>query len=114
MDLAARNAQVARLVAHASGADSDGEATTLSYGAQKNLPATFLRESYKASDPHRGAGQASLVLISIARAVLGEYPRAQQSFTGPDGASYRIVEDRSVPHAPLLVFACAATRPIVT
>lgn len=113
-DRAAHRRQAARIVQHTAG----GEVLLRWNGAGEAFPATIAAEKPTATRAQPDVGRKAFELVSIAREARGprgalvfaaKQPREGQTFTDASGRIYRIMEDRTVSHGSLLVYACAAS-----
>jgi hypothetical protein len=115
-DRAAHRKQVAGIVEHTAGA----EVLLKFLGKGKAFPAAIAADKPSPARALEGVNGRVLSIVTIARAArsssgalvfAGELPREGQHFTDPDGRTIRIEEDRTTPHTPVLVYACAVSAP---
>lgn len=105
-DRSAHRAQVARIVEHSAG----GEVLLQLMGKGDALPAAIAADKPAGARALEGVSNRTLSIVTLARAVFdGALPREGQHFIDPAGKILRIEEDRSVPHASILVYACAVS-----
>lgn len=109
-DHSRHRAQVARIVTH----DAGEEISLQLEGRGTAFPAVISAEKPTATRALPDVGAQNLHLVTIARAHFDgrTLPREGQHFTDSSGLHYRIQEDRTIAHAPTLVFACGTVRPL--
>jgi hypothetical protein len=105
-DRTAHAAQVGRIAAHYAGED-----VLLRWSGQTDeIPAVCSRDRQPGTPVTRERVGSTLVVLTIARVAIttARPPRQQEHFTDAQGKTYRITEDRSVPHDPQYIYACSS------